>query len=107
MHQRPSFLAQMTRAGLACLLIAHWLLAMAMAASPDLHERLHSDAGHDDHDCAAKLLAAGSCDAGTEAVVAASPSLALEVDLADRRESQVAASHWFTGVLEHAPPPCA
>ena len=46
------------------LLLVCWLWALALAASPTLHAWAHGeDAGHEDHECVAKLIATGGCDA--------------------------------------------
>lgn len=45
---------------IGALLIVHVLLIGAMAASPQLHEFVHSDADHPDHECAVTLFASGS-----------------------------------------------
>jgi len=47
-----------------------------MAASPGLHELIHADSGHDDHECAVTLFAHGQADSVT---VDVSPALATVV----------------------------
>jgi len=47
------------------LLIALVLLLDAMGVSPSLHERFHSDAGENGHQCAVTLFAHGQVDAAT------------------------------------------
>lgn len=44
----------------ASLLATAFLLALALAASPQLHARVHPDAGSLDHECAATLVASGN-----------------------------------------------
>jgi hypothetical protein len=52
---------------LGCLL---WTIILTVA--PELHELVHPDAGHDDHDCAVVLMAHG----GFEHSIVAAPSVA-------------------------------
>jgi hypothetical protein len=84
------------------------LIALAMAASPALHERLHPDFGRHDpgehHECLATLLAAGGCDDASHV----SPTLEF---LATRFEAapidpsrHVASPYLSFRILEHAPP---
>jgi hypothetical protein len=49
------------------------LLLNAMAASPALHERFHSDAGHAQHQCAVTLFAHGQMDSGSVDVPVVAP----------------------------------
>lgn len=89
---------------LALALIAHLALALGMAANHEIHEWIHGEADHEDHECVVKLLVYGGCDTAAveEPVVAALPLV---------REA-VRAVVWADvpsvllagGVLEHAPP---
>lgn len=90
------------------LLLAHLLAVVAMAASPQLHELIHHDADHDDHECAVTLMLAG----GTDTVV--SPpvfdSMAIATDFSTVPIHPIIwVEHLFLArsVLEHAPPPTA
>jgi len=49
------------------------LLLNLLAASPELHEWLHADAGHAEHQCAVTFFAHGQVDAAVTAVAAAVP----------------------------------
>ena len=53
--QRPGRLFQATAALLAALV----LVLAVLAVCPELHEWLHPDAGHEDHECAVTLFAHG------------------------------------------------
>ncbi|MDR3377081.1 MAG: hypothetical protein P4M10_00225 [Verrucomicrobiae bacterium] len=67
------------RTVMAVFLTALVLFLNALAASPSLHERLHSDAGQASHQCAATLFAHGLVDASTVAVaVVAAPGCVTE-----------------------------
>jgi len=45
--------------GLMPLLVASILWAFTLTVCPELHEWVHPDAGHDDHDCAVTLFSNG------------------------------------------------
>lgn len=64
------------RRGVALALLLAVMLVVAMAASPRLHEWLHHDADHADHECAVTLFASGSA-----ADQVAAPQVLAEVDL--------------------------
>ena len=57
----------------AVLLLVHLLAIVAMAVSPALHEWVHGDADHEDHQCAATLFASGNAadQVGSPTVLAA------------------------------------
>ncbi|HXA09861.1 MAG TPA: hypothetical protein VNW28_07745, partial [Chthoniobacterales bacterium] len=61
-------------------LLSAFLFALALAASPQLHQRLHADAGSPDHECAATLIAAGKYEQADAppVVVAPQPALVFE-----------------------------
>jgi hypothetical protein len=63
---RRVFLAGMA---LAVLLALFW--ALTLAASSDLHERVHPDANHEAHDCGATLFLSGALGSVLAAVVSA------------------------------------
>jgi hypothetical protein len=50
------------RALVAAFVSAACLWALALSASPQLHQRVHSDANRADHNCAATMIASGSYD---------------------------------------------
>jgi hypothetical protein len=66
------------RPSLALLLAALVLLLNLLAASPSLHERFHSDAGHAEHQCAVTLFAHGQTDSAVVEVTAVLPVTADE-----------------------------
>jgi hypothetical protein len=49
-------------AGLAPLLLASIFWALTLTVCPELHEWIHPDADHEDHDCAVTLIASGGID---------------------------------------------
>ena len=61
------------KAVIASLLAGLVLLLDAMAASPTLHEWIHSDAGSTDHQCVVTLFAHGQVDSATVETSAVTP----------------------------------
>jgi hypothetical protein len=49
-------------AGLTPLLVASIFWALTLTVCPELHEWVHPDADHEDHDCAVTLIASGGID---------------------------------------------
>lgn len=92
------------RALVAAGLLSLFAFALALSASPQLHERLHESdlAGH--HQCAATLLSSGSCEhsAAPANPVAVPHSPAKRIYLAQHRHQVIALLDF--SLLEHAPP---
>jgi len=58
----------------AAFMLSQFMLALAMAASPELHHYLHHDSDDDDHDCAVTHLINGDFSDGLPALpVAVTP----------------------------------
>jgi len=89
---------------LACTLIAHLFAVLLLAASPQLHERLHSDAGHEDHECAVTLFAGGSCENPASAPLIAGQVGFVEAVFPLAARDHVPCFNLEAGILEHAPP---
>jgi hypothetical protein len=62
----------------ASLLTGLVLLLNALAASPELHELFHADAGHSEHQCAVTLFAHGQMDSATVEVSALAPVVSVD-----------------------------
>ena len=93
------------RAFVAGLLSAAFLWALALSASPQLHQRVHKDANRTEHNCAVTMMASGNYDH------AANPPLISAADLAPQFSKIPALTPcWvqppFLGacIFEHAPP---
>ncbi len=87
-------------------LALHFLLGLAMTASPWLHERLHHEANDDQHECLVAVMHSG----GTDGTVIA-PVLAPDfhpapefVPVAERHSSEIPSIFLRARVFEHAPP---
>lgn len=78
LRKEIKFLSNLVRPVLAGMLVAVVLLLNAMAAAPELHELIHADAGHEDHQCAVTLFAHGQVDSVTVAVAAIAPVVLVE-----------------------------
>ena len=93
------------RAFVAIFISTGFLYALALSASPQLHQRVHADANRIEHNCAATMLASGSYDHASH------PPL-VSADALDPQFSKIPAltSCWvqspFLGacIFEHAPP---
>jgi len=89
----------------AVLVSVAFLWALALSASPQLHQRVHKDANRVEHNCAVTMMASGSYDH------AANPPLISAADLAPQFSKIPALiPRWvqspFLGacIFEHAPP---
>src|SRR5437667_9125526 len=93
------------RAIIAAFVSVGFFWALAMSASPQLHQRVHKDANRAEHNCAVTMMASGSYDH------AANPPLISAADLAPQFSKIPALTPcWvqppFLGacIFEHAPP---
>jgi hypothetical protein len=93
------------RAPVAALVSVAFLWALALSASPQLHQRVHKDANRAEHNCAVTMMASGSYDH------AANPLLISAADLAPQFSKIPALNPcWVQSpflcacIFEHAPP---
>ena len=63
------------RAAVAGFIFAAFFWALALSASPQLHQRMHADANRSDHTCAVTLLVSGSYDHAAPPPLIGSPRL--------------------------------
>jgi hypothetical protein len=89
---------------LVCTLLVHLVLAMGMAANHELHEWVHGDAGHDDHECVVQLLLHGGCDNAAAEQPALFLSHLLHESVPQAPVADVPSVFLTGGILEHAPP---
>jgi hypothetical protein len=96
-------------AGTAVVVLLALFWALTLAASPDLHERVHPDANDEDHDCGAMLFLTGAVGPvlAAIAVTLAPPCLPLVRGAAPLLPVVRAVRPADRAVLEHAPPPLA
>lgn len=85
--------AAKARACLALVLLALLAGVQAMVISERLHEHVHADAQHADHQCAVTLFSSGTVDTAASAVTVPAPEAALVVFLSLPQPVLVAAEH--------------
>lgn len=93
--------------GLAACVLVQMVLALALAVSPDLHERLHHDAGSPLHECAVTHLIHGDFGDGVPVPMISAgpvPPVPETQVFTDARAAWVRPLFLVNGVLEHAPP---
>jgi len=79
-----------------------FFVALTLASSPQLHEKLHKPRAH--HECAATLIAAGNCEHNAPStVVPKSNNFPLSLAFLPQRFQFVVASV-PSSIQEHAPP---
>lgn len=82
-------------------LIGAFLFAIALAASPQLHDRIHGDAPHD---CAVSLIASGNYEHSTPPVPIVRPVAFEQFDVVNCQAVFVRSLFIGASILEHAPP---
>jgi hypothetical protein len=82
-----------------CVLVAGW-----MVASPDLHERLHKDADHADHECLVTLISSGGMDQALTAPIILLPPVVIGTIVRPLHPQWVQPLFLDAGVLVHGPP---
>jgi hypothetical protein len=93
------------RAVVASSLLSAFLLALGLAASPQLHARFHSDAGSPNHECAVTLIASGKYEQADAPPVFAAPQPAVHFEkIPALAPVWVAAPFLGASIFEHAPP---
>ena len=75
-----------------------------MAASPQLHEWIHQDAAHNDHECAITLFASGACDCACSAPIVIGTVGFELIEFHPTTREHVPSCYLTRAVLEHAPP---
>jgi hypothetical protein len=98
---RPAFLR-----AIVCVVLAHFLAVMAMAASPQAHELVHHDAHQAAHHCAVTdMLSGGTGDGLPAQPFTVATILPHQFFSVAEFDPLWIASLFLTGcVLEHAPP---
>ncbi len=84
--------------------LAGFVLALALAALPELHERIHHDADQEDHQCLATTIGNGGCE-NAPAPPAVTAFLPVLLEIAPKDCACVVEALFLScSVLEHAPP---
>ena len=91
---------------LVCLLIAHLLIVVVLAASPHLHQLFHHDADHGTHECVVTIMISGGSD-GSPApqILEAGAILPTSFNFSpETRFTDVSPLFLSARIFEHAPP---
>ena len=84
---------------------AAFLWALALSASPQLHQRVHPDAGHPDHTCLVTAIASGNCDYTSHPPLISAPLPAVEFSTIRALTPQWVESLFLKAhIFAHAPP---
>src|SRR5204862_5121224 len=93
------------RAFVAIFISTGFLYALALSASPQLHQRVHPDAGRADHNCAATMIASGSYNHAPHPPLVRAPVSAVQFSKIPALTPQWVESPFLGAcILEHAPP---
>lgn len=99
--------AAVFRLALVGAVLAGFVLALTLAASPELHERLHhhdDHDGHEQHECLAKTFTSGGCEDMQVAPTLVGFVAVLFATVPEDHSRAVASAFLACGILEHAPP---
>ena len=91
------------RASVAIIASAAFLWTLALSASPQLHERIHSDANQVDHACVVTFVTTGNVDYAPVALIISAP-VPLGENLPELTPLWVGPLFLIASVFEHAPP---
>jgi hypothetical protein len=95
------------RAFVAAFVSAGFLWALALSASPQLHQRVHPDANRAEHNCVATMIASGSCDHATHPPLVSADALVPQFSKIPALTSCWVQSPFLGAcIFEHAPPVC-
>ena len=95
----------MRRAIIHLALLGSLVFALALSASPSLHERFHSDANQPGHECVVTLITSGSYDHVAPPAVTIAPALASQFSEVPALDPVWVPSPFSRSrVFEHAPP---
>jgi hypothetical protein len=91
---------------LVCLLISQLVIVAGLAASPHLHQLLHHDADHADHECVVTIMISGGTDGSPVPQVLDAGTLFLTASDFSPEIQTADVAPLFLGahVFEHAPP---
>ena len=93
-----------SRAFVAVLTFAAFLWTLTLSASPQLHERIHSDANRVGHSCAVTFVSSGSCDHSPITILIKAPVALDEFNIPELTPLWIQPLFLLASVFEHAPP---
>jgi len=93
------------RALVAAFVSAAFLWALALSASPQLHQRVHKDANRVEHNCAATMIASGSYNHAAHVPLVSAPIPSVQFSKIPALNSLWVQSLFLGAcIFEHAPP---
>src|SRR6266576_1091646 len=93
------------RAIIAAFVSVGFLWALALSASPQLHQRVHKDANRVEHSCAATMIASGSYNHAAHVPLVSAPVPAVHFSKIPALTPQWVESPFLGAcIFEHAPP---
>jgi len=93
------------RAFVAVCISAAFLWALALSASPQLHQRVHADANRVEHNCVATMIASGSYDHAAHVPLVSAPVSAVQFSKIPALIPRWVQSPFLGAcIFEHAPP---
>ena len=102
---RSWFSRERGRVLFSSVILAGFVWSIALAASPELHARIHQDANKSEHSCAATLVASGSYHHSAPAPLLDSATLTHSVSVLSPLTPQWVESIFLgASTFEHAPP---
>jgi hypothetical protein len=93
------------RAIVAAFVFAGFFWALALSASPQLHQRVHKEANRAEHNCAATMIASGSYDHATHPPLVSAAALVPQFSrIPALTPCWVQSAFLGACIFEHAPP---
>jgi hypothetical protein len=93
------------RAFVAVSVFAAFLWALALSSSPQLHQRLHSDANRVEHNCAVTMITSGSYDHAAQPPFVSAPNFNVQFcKIAELNPTWVRPIFLRAHIFAHAPP---
>jgi hypothetical protein len=93
------------RALVSICVSAAFLWALALSASPQLHQRVHPDANRAEHGCVATMIASGSYDHAAHPPLVSAPAPAVQFSkIPALTPCWVQSPFLGARIFEHAPP---
>jgi hypothetical protein len=93
------------RATIAAFVFAAFFWALALSASPQLHQRVHKDANRVEHSCAATMIASGSYNHATHPPLVSADALVPQFSkIPALTPCWVQSPFLGACIFEHAPP---
>ena len=98
-------LANRERALIAIFVSTAFLCALALSASPQLHQRVHKDASRAEHNCVATMIASGNYDHASHPPLVTAPVAAPQFSKTPALTPCWVQSPFLgASIFEHAPP---